>query len=314
MATAIRLRPRLRCRERLSRFSSIRIGGPVAAVVSLSSSEVLGEVFEMYRRGEIPGPLAFVGRGSNILFPDTGLGGTLVRFEHGDGASGCRWFSDGSVDVDAGISLPALARDAARRGVAGFEFLSGIPGTVGGATVMNAGAGSGQWSDLCESVTVATGAGAVETLPARDLCYGYRSSAWLTAGEPGAGHALSGAVVLSSRLRGAFADPGECQARLSSHLDYRRGTQPLEEPSLGSVFRNPSGGPPGYSAGRLIAESGLKGRSVGGVMVSPRHGNFFVNTGGGRASDFLELMYAVSKTVQETWGVVLEPEVRIWNA
>ncbi len=319
MATAVRLRPRLRIRERLSRFSSIRIGGAVEAVVSLSSSEVFGDVLDMYHRGEIPGPLAFVGRGSNILFPDAGLGGTLVRFEHGDGGAGCRWLSDGQVEVDAGLSLPALARDAARRGVAGFEFFSGIPGTVGGAAVMNAGAGSGQWSDLCESVLVATGGGGHEILLPQDLKYGYRTSALLE-NRDRISHAseknlpLTRAVVLSARLRGERGDPAECLARLASHLDYRRSTQPLDEPSLGSVFRNPSGGPPGYSAGRLIEESGMKGRSTGGVMVSPRHANFFVNTGGGKASEFLELMATVADAVQRTWGVILEPEVRVWNA
>ena len=319
MATAIRLRPRLRCRERLSRFSSIRIGGAVEAVVSLSSSEVFGDVLDMYHRGEIPGPLAFVGRGSNILFPDAGLGGTLVRFEHGDGGSGSRWHSDGRVDVDAGLSLPALARDAARRGVAGFEFLSGIPGTVGGAAVMNAGAGSRQWSDLCESLVVATGTGRSDILLPQDLKYGYRTSALLeisSKGDPATSqrHILEKSVVLSARLRGELADPAECQAKLVSHLDYRRSTQPLDEPSLGSVFRNPSGGPPGYSAGRLIEECGMKGRSVGGVMVSPRHANFFVNTGGGKASEFLELMATVAEAVLRQWGVILEPEVRVWNA
>ena len=318
MATAIRLRPRLRCRERLSRFSSIRIGGAVEAVVSLSSSEVFGDVLDMYHRGEIPGPLAFVGRGSNILFPDAGLGGTLVRFEHGDGGSRSRWHPDGSVDVDAGLSLPALARDAARRGVTGFEFLSGIPGTVGGAAVMNAGAGSGQWSDLCESLVVATGSGGSDILLPQDLRYGYRTSALLeiSAGDPSAPqrHIQEKSVVLSARLRGTLADPAECQAKLMSHLDYRRSTQPLDEPSLGSVFRNPSGGPPGYSAGRLIEECGMKGRSVGGVMVSTRHANFFVNTGGGKASEFLELLAIVAEAVLKQWGVILEPEVRVWNA
>ena len=184
---------------------------------------------------------------------------------------------------------------------------------------MNAGAGSGQWSDLCESVLVATGTGSHELLLPEDLAYGYRTSALLAGADSGEASSekssgLLRAVVLSARLRGEVSDPSECLARLSSHLDYRRTTQPLDEPSLGSVFRNPSGGPPGYSAGRLIEESGMKGRSAGGVMVSPRHANFFVNTGGGKASEFLELMATVEDAVQKTWGVILEPEVRVWNA
>ncbi len=319
MGAGLSCSPRIRPCERLSRFSSIRIGGPVSAVISVSGLPEMEEVFSLRSREEIPGPLHFVGRGSNILFPDRGLEGTLVRLEAADLSSACRWREGGEVYVEAGYPLPALAREAARRGIGGFEFLSGIPGTVGGATVMNAGAGGREWASLCRSVTIMTPAGSLETLPAERMAYGYRTSLFgrkRPSGpeDTGSGHLPEGSVVLGALLSGFLARPEECQAGLARHLEYRKKTQPIDEPSLGSVFRNPSKGPPGYTAGRLIEEAGLKGEFRGGVMVSRRHANFFVNAGGGCERDFRELLDYVSSRVREHWGIVLEPEVKVWNA
>lgn len=301
----------VRRNERLSRFSSIRIGGPVEAVVFVSSSADIEELFEMESAGEIPGPLRFVGRGSNILFPDRGLDGTLVRF---GSETAPVWEEDGQVRVVSGYSLPALARDAASRGVAGFEFLAGIPGTVGGATVMNAGAGGHAWSDLCRSVTLMTRAGRIVRLPADRMCYGYRSSilcAGRVADSGPEGDDLAGAIVLEACLSGGRAPVSRCREILSEHLHYRKTTQPLDLPSLGSVFRNPGGE---RGAGRLLEETGLKGERRGAIMVSPRHANFFVNTGEGKAAEFMDLMWLVADRVKEKWGILLEPEVKIWNA
>ncbi len=319
MGASLTRRPRIRSRERLSRYSSIRIGGPISSVVCVSSAEEMEEVFDLKRRNKLPGPLVFSGRGSNILFPDQGIEGTLVRFEPGDWASACRWTEEGEVYAEAGYPLPALAREAARRGVGGFEFLSGIPGTVGGAAVMNAGAGGREWSDLCKSVTVMTPSGAIETISAERLGYGYRTSCF--SGRQDQSMAASaqerlprGSVLLGALLSGPCTAPEVCLALLTRHLDYRKRTQPLEEPSLGSVFRNPGDGPEGYTAGRLIEEAGLKGERRGGIMVSLRHANFFVNTGGGSEREFRDLLEYVAQRVREHWGVVLEPEVRMWNA
>jgi len=319
VGAGLSFRPRIRPRERLSRFSSIRIGGPVGAVVSVSSAAEMEEVFSLKCRGEMPGPLVFVGRGSNILFPDQGFEGTLVRLEPAALSSPLRWTENGEVYVEAGYPLPALAREASRRGVGGFEFLSGIPGTVGGASVMNAGAGGRDFASLCKSVTVMSPSGLVTTVPAEQMGFGYRTSRLSLSGShfrrpASSGDPLDGSVVLGALLAGRPGSPEECQALLLRHLEYRKKTQPLEEPSLGSVFRNPSGGPPGYTAGRLIEEAGLKGTCRGGIMVSPRHANFFVNTGTGCERDFRELLEYVSLRVRERWGIVLEPEVRVWNA
>ncbi len=319
MGASLARRPRIRSRERLSRYSSIRIGGPVSAVACVSTAEEMEEVFVLRSQDKIPGPLFFSGRGSNILFPDQGIEGTLVRFEPGDLASACRWTGEGEVYADAGFPLPALAREAARRGIGGFEFLSGIPGTVGGAAVMNAGAGGREWSNLCKSVTVMHPSGAIETLSAERMGYGYRTS--LFADRPlermeasGPGNIPKGSVLLGALLSGPCISPEDCQALLNRHLDYRKRTQPLEEPSLGSVFRNPDDGPAEYTAGRLIEEAGLKGERRGGITVSLRHANFFVNTGGGSEREFRELLEYVAQRVREHWGVVLEPEVRMWNS
>ena len=319
MGASLARRPRIRSRERLSRYSSIRIGGPVSAVVCVSTAEEMEEVFVLRSQDKIPGPLFFSGRGSNILFPDQGIEGTLVRFEPGDLASACRWTEEGEVYADAGFPLPALAREAARRGIGGFEFLAGIPGTVGGAAVMNAGAGGREWSNLCKSVIVMYPSGAIETLSAERMGYGYRTSLFADRplermGASGPGNIPKGIVLLGALLSGPCSSPEDCQALLSRHLDYRKRTQPLEEPSLGSVFRNPDDGPAGYTAGRLIEEAGLKGERRGGITVSLRHANFFVNTGGGSEREFRELLEDVTQRVREHWGVVLEPEVRMWNS
>jgi UDP-N-acetylmuramate dehydrogenase len=283
----------------------------------------------MVDRGELPSPLSFVGRGTNVLFPDEGFEGTLVRFEQTDPGSGCRWEEGGLVKVGAGFPLPALSREAARRGIHGFEFLACIPGTVGGASVMNAGAGGRTWSDLCQSVTLMTHSGKVLTVPVGDMKYRYRSSVISGRSAPksalsrerakdgaedGKNEGLDNAIVLEAVLRGTPSSVRYCQEVLEKHLQYRKATQPLDEPSLGSVFKNPEKAPEGFSAGRLIEESGLKGVARGGVMVSPRHANFFVNTGEGRASEFLDLLSFVVERVKYRWGIVLEPEVKVWNA
>ncbi len=319
MAAGFSCLPRVRSSERLSRYSSIRIGGPVSRVVSVTSRSDVEEVFSWLARGLVPGPIFFVGRGSNILFPDKGLEGTLVRFESGVSGSASRWNDDTEVFVEAGFPLPALAREATRRGVAGFEFLAGIPGTVGGAAVMNAGAGGKDWAGICKSVTVMTPLGEVRTLSEGQMGYGYRRSILTSSGsgqgpKGGAADLPAGTVVLSAVLRGTAGSPDHCQELLFRHLEYRRRTQPLEDPSLGSVFRNPADAPDGYTAGRLIEETGLKGEARGGVMVSPRHANFFINTGPGRAVEFLELLDHVISRVKERWQIALEPEVRVWNA
>lgn len=309
--------------ERLSRYSSIRIGGPVQSVVSVSTPADLEKVFEMQVQGELPLPLCFVGRGTNVLFPDHGFDGTLVRFEHSSTQAAPDWKETGCVRASAAYPLGALAREAARRGIHGFEFLAGIPGTVGGASVMNAGAGGRAWSDLCRSVTLMTRSGDVITIPAEKMQYGYRSSVLSQPDRSGVlpreppdpeGETLCRSIVLGAELFGEISSVGRCGTALSDHLRYRKATQPLDEPSLGSVFKNPVCAPGGYSAGRLIEESGMKGLARGGIMVSPRHANFFVNTGEGRASEFMDLLCLVMERVKERWGIALDPEVKMWNA
>lgn len=184
---------------------------------------------------------------------------------------------------------------------------------------MNAGAGGKDWSSVCKMVTIMTQAGEIRTVPASVMRYDYRTSILNHRAEFPSSESeissgdLKGAIVLSAVLAGQPDSPERCKDTLLRHLDYRKKTQPLDDPSLGSVFRNPESGPEGLTAGRLIEEAGLKGVARGGVMVSPRHANFFINTGEGRATDFTELLDFVIRRVKERWGIVLEPEVRVWN-
>lgn len=193
---------------------------------------------------------------------------------------------------------------------------------------MNAGAGGRTWSDLCQSVTLMTHSGKVLTVPVGDMKYRYRSSVISGRSAPksalsrerakdgaedGKNEGLDNAIVLEAVLRGTPSSVRYCQEVLEKHLQYRKATQPLDEPSLGSVFKNPEKAPEGFSAGRLIEESGLKGVARGSHGLSPPR-EFFCQYGGGEGLEFLDLLSFVVERVKYRWGIVLEPEVKVWNA
>ena len=204
---------------------------------------------------------------------------------------------DGRISAAAGVSLARLADFACKQGLAGLEFAHGIPGTLGGAVCMNAGAYGGEMSQVLESVTALFPDG-IRTIPLAELDLGYRHSLFTDHPE---------AVVLGAVVRLRPGDPEAIRAQMRQLMDRRKASQPLEWPSAGSTFKRPTG----YFAGTLIEQCGLKGLTVGGAQVSEKHAGFLINTGGATCTDVLELIRQVQQRVWEETGVRLEPEVRI---
>lgn len=277
--------------EPLAKHTSFRIGGPAKRMAFPKTAEEL-IVLDGFLR-ELGVRTILLGNGTNVLFPDEGINAVVIAT--GEMAHIER---DGDIlTADAGVSLARLATVAWQEGLTGLEFAHGIPGSLGGGVVMNAGAYDGALSDVLSEVTALFPDG-VRTIPARDLQLSYRHSLFTEEPE---------AAVLRAKLRLKAGDRDAVKARMDELMARRKASQPLEYPSAGSTFKRPTG----YFAGRLIEDAGLKGASVGGAQVSPKHAGFVINTGGATCADVLGLIEKIQKTVYDAAGVMLEPEVRI---
>lgn len=278
--------------ERMARHTTYHIGGPARYFVRVESYAALRHLLAACEAEGVP--CVVVGRGSNLLVADRGFPGVVVTL----GRDFCtRKFcpETNRFMVGAGVPLAKLVQDAFRRSVAGLEFAVGTPGSVGGALRMNAGTDQDWLGSRVLSVT-SLSAGKLVRYEADDIRWGYRTSS-LPESE----------IIVECELSVEPADPMLIRGKMEALLARRKRTQPLGEPSCGSVFRNPVG----FSAGQLIESAGLKGASVGGAMVSPVHANFIVNTGNAKAAHVLELMETVQSRVYEAHGIELQPEVRL---
>ncbi|MBR1689320.1 MAG: UDP-N-acetylmuramate dehydrogenase [Oscillibacter sp.] len=285
---------RLVAQEPMSRHTSFRIGGPAKRMAFPDSAEQL--VLLVHFARECGARPLLVGNGTNLLVPDEGLDRLVIQTE---GLNGLEWDREtNTLHAGAGVSLARLADFAARCGLQGLEFAHGIPGSLGGAVCMNAGAYGGEMKDVLVSASVLFPEEGVRTLDGEGLELGYRRSLLTRVPE---------AVVLSAALRLTPGDPDAIRARMRELMDRRREKQPLEYPSAGSTFKRPAG----HFAGALIEQCGLKGFSVGGAQVSEKHAGFVINRGGATFADVTALMEQVRRTVRERTGVELEPEVRI---
>ena len=285
---------RMVCDEPMSRHTSFRIGGPARRMAFLASGEQLVLLLaEAERLGARP---LVIGNGTNLLCPDAGLDRLVIDTS----AALNRVESAGpdTVTAEAGASLARAADFACRQGLTGLEFAHGIPGTVGGAVCMNAGAYGGEMRQVVQAVTVLFPEEGIRTLSGGDLAFGYRRS-FLT-DRPDA-------VVLRAVFRLAPGDPDEIRQQMRELMERRRASQPLDLPSAGSTFKRPEG----YFAGTLIDRCGLKGLTVGGAQVSEKHAGFIVNRGGATSADLRELIRQVQARVLDATGVRLEPEVKI---
>ncbi|MCE5387112.1 MAG: UDP-N-acetylmuramate dehydrogenase [Acidithiobacillus sp.] len=281
---------RLRLGEPLARHTSWRIGGPAERFYLAAGEEDLRFFLQHFALG----PITWLGLGSNVLVRDGGIRGSVICLAHGLDA--LMLHGPTEILAEAGVSAVKLAHFAARAGLAGCEFLAGIPGTLGGCLAMNAGAQGMETWELVNWVEVLQPDGTVERLGKEQFQVGYRS-------VQGQGQGC----FLRASLRLAASDKEQVFARLRQWQARRAQTQPLEWPSCGSVFRNP----PGDFAARLIEAGGLKGSRKGDAELSTKHANFIVNRGAARAQDVEELVTRVQETVAGRFGVHLEPEMRV---
>lgn len=287
----------LRREEPMSRHTSFRIGGPAALMALPKSPEEAQAAVKTARAlGEEP---FFLGNGSNLLVADEGVARFFLQPAGRYGADPLNrvWEEDGKLAAGSAVSLAVAAGVAQSNGLAGLEFASGIPGSVGGAVVMNAGAYGGEMAQVVTDVTVLDRGGALRTIPAADCGFGYRQSVF-SSGEY---------LVLSARLALTKDSPDAIRARMDDLAARRREKQPLEYPSAGSMFKRPAG----HFAAALIDQCGLKGFSVGGAQVSEKHAGFVVNRGGATCADVLALVDQVKARVRTQTGVELEMEVRV---
>ena len=279
--------------EPLKRYTAWKIGGPADALLEPSSADELIEAIETLREYDIP--VTILGGGTNVLVLDGGIRGLTVRIAR---ALNSVEVDGTSVVADAGVLYPVLANATAGKGLEGLQFGTGIPGTVGGAVYMNAGAYGGETRDVLSWADVyKPEQGTVERVPNEGLEFSYRRSAL---------HDHPDWVVLRAAYALRTGDPDELKARIKEFRSQRMNGSP-NRPSCGSTFKRPEGDYPG----RVIEVAGLKGTKVGQIEVSPVHANYLVNHGGGTAKDALKLIKIVKETVKEKLGIELELEVKI---
>lgn len=285
------LRGEMRQHESMSRHTTWRVGGPARCFYRPADIDDLALFLSGLPAGE---PLFWLGLGSNLLVRDGGINGTVIATQ---GVLGnMEQLSETMIRVEAGVACAKVARFCARLGLGGVEFLAGIPGTMGGALAMNAGAFGGEtWGHVVEVETIDHG-GVRHRRSPREFEIGYRS----VQGAPGEWFV---AVTLALTPH----TDGEAQGKIRALLERRAATQPVGLPSCGSVFRNPEGD----HAARLIEAAGLKGECIGGACVSEKHANFIINSGDARAAEIEALIIKVRDAVQQQFGITLIPEVRI---
>ncbi|MDO5134930.1 MAG: UDP-N-acetylmuramate dehydrogenase [Eubacteriales bacterium] len=277
--------------ELMSRHTTFRIGGPADLFLLPKTGEDIRQIVKCCQEeGE---PYFILGNGSNLLVSDEGYRGVVIQaFRNFSGIQ----VEGTCIRAQAGALLSGIASAAKNASLTGFEFAGGIPGTLGGAVVMNAGAYGGEMKDVIQEVTVLTTDGEVRCLPREDMAFGYRTSAVKEAGW----------CVLEAVLRLETGDPEEIRSRMQELTMRRVSKQPLEYPSAGSTFKRPEG----FFAGKLIMDCGLAGYRVGGAQVSEKHCGFVINAGSATAADVCRLMKDVQDRVYEEFHVRLEPEVK----
>lgn len=280
--------------EPMSKHTTFRCGGPAMFFVRASSAEDVSAAINAAKKADAPWWV--IGCGSDLLVADTGLAGVVIEI----GQRMARITVEGSViRAQAGATNEAVAQAALDAGLTGYEFASGIPGSIGGAAIMNAGAYDGEFKDVAASVTCLLPDGTVREIPAEEADWGYRHSMMSD----------NGYIVLGAKLQLQPGNRQEISEKMDDLAERRSSKQPLEMASAGSTFKRPEG----YFAGKLIQDAGMQGHSVGDAQVSTKHAGFVVNTGTATAADVLQVIRDVQAAVKEHFGVSLETEVRMWG-
>lgn len=281
--------------EPMGLHTTFRVGGNADFFLEISSPKELADIIKYLKQTEHS--YFILGNGSNLLVGDKGYDGVILHL--GERFSGITVEKE-TITVQAGALLSTVAKTAAKHGLAGMEFASGIPGTIGGAVVMNAGAYDGEMKQIITMVTVMTDRGEILELDNETMEFGYRTS--IIKNRP--------FIVLSARLDLKKGNIEEIQEKMDDFGNRRRSKQPLEYPSAGSTFKRPEG----YFAGKLIMDAGFRGYRIGGAQVSEKHCGFIINVGNATAADISELMDEVIEKVKDKFDVTLEPEIiRIGN-
>lgn len=276
--------------EPMSRHTTFQVGGEAACLIDISSEEELVKLLRYLNLIEIP--YFILGNGSNLLVSDKGYDGVILRI--GSRMSDIR-VEGGRITAQAGALLSRVAGAACENGLTGLEFASGIPGSLGGAVVMNAGAYDGEMKMVVESVRIMNKEGEILILDNDSMEFSYRNS--IIRNRP--------FVVLEAVLKLQAGEPEEIKAKMAGFSAKRKEKQPLEYPSAGSTFKRPEG----YYAGKLIMDAGLRGFRIGSAQISEKHCGFVINLGNAQACDIYELIQEVQERVEEQFGVTLEREL-----
>jgi UDP-N-acetylmuramate dehydrogenase len=280
--------------EPMAKHTTFKIGGPAEVFIRPSTINECIDIIKYSR--ENGKKLTVLGGCSNVLVRDAGIEGVVLCTTELKNIS----VSDKSITAEAGVNLNILAETACQNGLSGLAFASGIPGTVGGAVYMNAGAYGHDIAEICESVTILWKNGEICLIPASEMKFAYRYSVLQET-------SYKNAMVISAVFKLTPGDTTEIKNKMKENMQKRKTTQPLEYPSAGSTFKRP----PGQYAGKLIADSGLKGYRIGGALVSDKHAGFVINAGHATADDVLKLIEHIQITVKEKFDVLLEPEIRL---
>jgi UDP-N-acetylmuramate dehydrogenase len=286
---------RIKVSEPLARYTSMKVGGPADFFIEVENAAALTRVLRTLNRYRTN--FCLLGNGSNVLISDRGLRGAVIHLA-GE-FKRVEWREEGEivrVRVGAAFAVTQLVREAARKGYGGLEFAEGIPGTMGGALFMNAGAYGSEFEKVIDRVDGFTREGEPIQLSRTEMTFTYRDS-----------HLPAGMVVTELRLRLRQEDSAKVTSRVRELVTKRKTSQPSGYPNSGSMFRNP----PGDFAGRLIEAAGLKGKKIGHAQISERHGNFIVNLGGAKSDDVRQLMELARTEVRMRFGIELEAEVRL---
>lgn len=280
----------------MSSATTFKIGGPADVLVEPDSEEALVTIATTCRAHKIP--LRVLGFGSNILVSDQGLRGVVIRltknYSHVEVHPETQ-----TITAQAGASNETVSAQACAASLSGYEFACGIPGSIGGAALMNAGAYGGDFSSVGKSVRCLTPTNEILEVPAEEANWGYRHSAMQD----------NGYIILSATLQLHYDDQDAIQARIDDLTERRNSKQPLTKPSAGSTFKRPEG----YFVGQLIEEAGLKGYQLGGAQVSDVHSGFVINADHATAQDVCDLIAFIQATIEEKNQVTLQPEVRFWG-
>jgi len=282
--------------EEMKKHITFRVGGPADYFVVPHCADEVAAVFCLCKEKEIP--IYILGNGSNLLIPEEGVRGVVVKIAENMNAYSVDAETN-TITAEAGVKLSKCASVACEAGLSGLEFAAGIPGTIGGGVTMNAGAYGGELSDCIVWAKVLNEDGDALTLTKKKLELGYRESII----------AKKNYVVLEAAFQLENGDKDEIRAKMQDFNRRRREKQPLEYPSAGSTFKRPTG----HFAGQLIEEAGMKGYTIGGAMVSEKHAGFVINKGDATAADISNLIAVVQQRVRENSGVDLEPEVKCWK-